>query len=875
MSSPEKRFLVAGYYGFGNAGDEAILAALLAELRARLPNVRVTVLSGGPERTRSLHGVEALSYLDVNALKEAAASADVFVTGGGGLFADYWPVGQEDLFSQRHFGVLYYAMLPLLSRALGKRSAIVGAGVGPLTSDDGRSLTRLAFSECDRVAVRDRESLAVLESLGAPTERVAVTADLAFLFRPASQNIAALKQSLGVPKDRKLLVAALRPWERAGLPWEPAVAVAIDRFLELTGAHVLFLPFQKEVGADEDDVAVGRRIREAMRAKSSATVLAAPLAPEMTAALIQDADAVLAMRFHAAIFALAGGREPCALAYDPKLASIMRDAGVERSLFPLAQLDPEKLSRSLLLASKERETNHARLSAFAAEKAELARKNIDPLVELADLPPRVPDEPMRLFAEQLIQRSQVIAALQTAQAETRAELDNRVAEVKFLRSHLQSITGSNTFRLAERARDLSYKTVSPGSPGHKLFRSSLNIARQARALGARGVAKKYLPEPFQAPLLSAYHGLKELKHKDRRAEDRKALQDILRAHPQARDIWVLAPSIPWDVALFQRPQQLAMALARLGVLLFYVDPSPKPEETGFLQLKENLYVSRVDREIFQELEDFTLYVLSWNKAWGERLRPKRVVYDFIDDLDVFNVPDPEQLKRDHQTLLHEATVVSATADLLWREVHAVRKDSILCANGVDYAHFVVARDPALPAPDDLADILAQKKPIIGYYGAIARWFDYELLWAVASKRPDLYFLLLGPDYDKTATGQSLFGLPNVRWPGPRHYSILAKYLKCFDVATIPFKLNAITHATSPLKLFEYMAGGKTIVTTPMRESMRYENVLVGGDPNSFSRKLDEALSLRSDPEHMKLTDRLAKENTWDARAEQLLSALQR
>lgn len=876
-STQKKRFLIAGYYGFGNVGDEAILASLLAGLRRDHPQAEVTVLSGAPDRTKSLHGVEAVSYLDIPALKAAADNADIFLTGGGGLFADYWPIGQDDLFSQRHYGVLYYAMLPLLSRALGKRSAIVGVGVGPLASEEGRALTKLAFAEADRAVVRDEESLRLLESLGGRTEHVSTGADLAFAFKASNDRnaVRSLLDSLAVPADSKLLVVSLRPWHKTEVAWEPQVAAALDHFIRATGAHVLFVPFQKEQGADEDDVDVSRRIREQLAEKSSASLLAAPLPPEMTAALVAQADAVLAMRFHAAVFALSSGREPVALAYDPKLSSVMRAAGLERSLYSLAELHPEVLSAALTRNLSERSANESKIRAFAADQSNRAEENLRAIFDLRDLPSRPIDETLRYFAEQLIQRAGALSAMRTAEAEASAELFHKKAEIKSLRDHLKSITDSNTFRLAAQARDVSYKTVKPGSAPHKLFRAGLSVARQAKSLGVRGAAKKYLPEPLQAPLSSAYHSVKELKYKDRRNDDRRALEEILRAHPNARDIWVLAPSIPWDVALFQRPQQLAMALARLGVLLFYVDPSPKPGETGFLKLKDNLYVSRVDRDIFQELPDFTLYVLSWNKAWGERLRPKRVVYDFIDDLDVFNVPDFEQLKRDHQSLLENSTVVSATADDLWREVAAVRKDSILCANGTDYAHFAVAKDPALPAPDDLADLLAQKKPIIGYYGAIARWFDYDLLWAVASKRPDLNFLLLGPDYDKTAANQAVFGLPNVRWPGPRHYSILPRYLKCFDVATIPFKVNAITHATSPLKLFEYMAGGKPIVTTPMRESMRYENVLVAGDPASFSKQLDRALSLRTDAAHLALTDRLAKENTWDARADQLLRALGR
>lgn len=898
------RILIAGYYGFGNIGDEAILAGLISGVRETLPGAAIAVLSGTPERTKTLHGVEAVLWNDVEAMRAAVAAADVLVVGGGGLFADYWALEPGSFLTRWHGSLNYYAALPLLARAYRKRCVIVGVGVGPLASEEGKRWTRLALAEADRVVVREAASKALAVELGVASEKISVAADPAFLFAasgsstpgsasPGTSNpgrvmgagaIDALLAAYQIPNEKKFVAVALRRWARpasstaanagtadsGAAPWERAVAAGLDLYLAGTDRHAVFVPFQKEVGADEDDVAVARRVREAMKENGRATVLNAPLSPDVTAALLARADAVLAMRFHAAVFALAANIQPAALAYDPKVARLLDDAGSKDALLPLDALSPDRLAAALQASGKKSE-----LASFSDAMRARAALNIRAIEEAAALPPPADDPVLHLYAEELIARGAAYQKLYDEHQQSLHTLLVRDSQVASLKKDVHDITASNTYKLAEQVRDLTYKAVPKGTQRQSLMKAALKNIRQAGALGVRGTAKKYLPAPIQEPLIAAYHQVKERAEKDRRGADRAQLWEILREHRGARDIWVLAPSIPWDVALFQRPQQLAMALARLNVLLFYVDPSPKPGETGFLKLQDRIYISRVDRDIFTDLENFTSYVLSWNKSWTERLRPARILYDFIDDLDVFGVADPEKLKRDHETLLREATVVSATADLLWREVSATRKDAILCANGVDYEHFARAKDPALEAPDDLADIWALGKPVIGYYGAIARWFDYELLWAVASRRPDLFFLLIGPDYDKTLTDQSLFGLPNVRWVGPRHYSVLPKYLKKFDVATIPFKLNAITHATSPLKLFEYMAGGKPIVTTPMKESMRYENVLVGEGPDAFSAKLSEALSLRADPAHLALTERLARENTWDARAEQLLRALGR
>jgi len=156
---------------------------------------------------------------------------------------------------------------------------------------------------------------------------------------------------------------------------------------------------------------------------------------------------------------------------------------------------------------------------------------------------------------------------------------------------------------------------------------------------------------------------------------------------------------------------------------------------------------------------------------------------------------------------------------------------------------------------------------------LAVWFDYDLLREVALQRRDLSFVLIGPNYDNSFPRSGLSQLPNVAWLGPQPYPNLPDFLRYFDVTTIPFVVNDITHSTSPLKLFEYMAGGKPIVVTAMHETMRYEGVLVANGAIEFSSKLDEALKLATDPEYLAVIDRVARENTWNARAATILQAL--
>ena len=111
--------------------------------------------------------------------------------------------------------------------------------------------------------------------------------------------------------------------------------------------------------------------------------------------------------------------------------------------------------------------------------------------------------------------------------------------------------------------------------------------------------------------------------------------------------------------------------------------------------------------------------------------------------------------------------------------------------------------------------------------------------------------------------------------GPRNYKILKNYASKMDVMIIPFKLNDITASTSPVKLFEYMALHKPIVTTAMRECKKYKSVLIGNSHEDFIKKLDQAISLKNDKDYIKLLDKEAIENDWNHKAKVIIDYIKK
>jgi glycosyltransferase involved in cell wall biosynthesis len=277
-------------------------------------------------------------------------------------------------------------------------------------------------------------------------------------------------------------------------------------------------------------------------------------------------------------------------------------------------------------------------------------------------------------------------------------------------------------------------------------------------------------------------------------------------------------------------------------------------------------------EVYRALSSPIVFALVYNTTYLAFFDHARVVYEHIDELDVFP-GEPETLKRVHDEMIRSADLVVATADKLYEDIHTVRQDVILCPNAVDNVFIRRILDSTSEPPEELRDLVAQKKIIIGYYGALAKWFDYELLEQAAVNRPEYEFILIGPDYDGSILTSGIMDKTNIQWLGTKPYIELPSYLKYFDVAIIPFKLNEITHSTSPLKLFEYMAAGKPVVTTAMHECKRYSEVLIAHDEAEFAVKLDEALKLCHNENYLQALEHVAQQNTWVMRAEAILSAL--
>lgn len=348
------------------------------------------------------------------------------------------------------------------------------------------------------------------------------------------------------------------------------------------------------------------------------------------------------------------------------------------------------------------------------------------------------------------------------------------------------------------------------------------------------------------------------------------LAAVLARNQSIKGVIVYLPTHDWGF-MFQRPHQLARHLARAGYLYFYCTRNELSDAiVGFQEVEPSLFVCCAPPETFSIIHRPIFLVGSpWYATMLEWFDQPLVIYDHYDDLEV----SAARLE-DHHALLCEAAIVLTTSQALLEAILPHRPDALLCPNAVDYNLVQQMRPSATDIiPKDLQAIVRKNVPVIGYSGALAEWFDYELVRQSALMRPNWQFVLIGVDYDSSLGKSGLLDCPNVHYLGLKSYQELFSYVWRFSVAIIPFVLNEITRATSPVKLFEYFACQKPVVSTPLPECLRYPEVLVAANASEFVEKVEQSLEKINDPTFLNRLDSSARLNTWKARVEQIESRL--
>lgn len=331
--------------------------------------------------------------------------------------------------------------------------------------------------------------------------------------------------------------------------------------------------------------------------------------------------------------------------------------------------------------------------------------------------------------------------------------------------------------------------------------------------------------------------------------------------------------------VYQRPQHLISRLSESMKVLFVEEPIPhEPEEEGDFEIEritKNLHVLRPKAKDISGISEILKNYLPtqdlevgwfYSAAFSEILSDfnfERVVYDCMDELSLFRGANPE-LVRQEKFLLSEADVVFTGGKSLFEAKSRDHQNVHCFPSSVERSHFSKALDD-LELPPDMNGIA---KPVVGYFGVIDERIDLELLHRVALLRPECNFVMVGP---LAKIGED--DLPrekNIHYLGMKPYKMLPNYIAAFDVAMMPFALNDATRFISPTKTLEYMAAGKPILSTAIRDVVRdYSHCIkIIETPEEFSRATDELLAV--DPERLhKEYEKILDNTSWDITADKM------
>lgn len=430
-----------------------------------------------------------------------------------------------------------------------------------------------------------------------------------------------------------------------------------------------------------------------------------------------------------------------------------------------------------------------------------------------------------------------------------AKLEKEVKRLKAENDSLRKLLNAKRYKMADKVAN-SYNVMLPvGTKRRNIVGKSLNAARRVGNI------------------------------KTKRKID--SIEKLMKKYPNV----LIMSGTAWNTPLPQRSHQLTKEFAKnknLLVLYYEMDISFNKckrldENVMLISGRDVLFSLILDKKqngyfMFSNVGNVELASIKQMLKNGFEL-----IFECIDELDEALsggiTINQKKILKDLPNLGVKLFV--STAHRLTEQLERIVPESkiLLSKNAVNVEKFNYERfkDGGLPA--DLRNIRKDGKKIIGYYGAIAPWLDYDLIHETAKRHPEYELVFIGVDYDG-ALAKLDTSFKNIHYLGAKKQSELPSYAVHFDCAIIPFMPGDIAKSTSPIKLFEYMALGlPTVCTKDLNECVGYKYVYVAKNASDFEKFLQEAIGQSRDNNVKKELLAQAENNTWEYRAKEILKAL--
>lgn len=309
----KKNIVISGYYGFDNSGDDAILKAIVDELKNADKNLDITVLSKDPSLTRKIYGVKSMDRFSFKEVRNALKYSDLLISGGGSLL--------QDITSAR--SLLYYLAIMAYGKILGKKVMVYANGVGPINGKINRFLTKLILDRVDLITLRDKDSLDYIRDLKVKNKNVYLSADPVYTLESSDQNIIMnIFEKEGLDFNKKYIGISLRDWKHSE-NLEENIILGVKHILENYSQDILFIPMHYP-----EDLAISNRIKEKFES-DRVNVLEGKYQVEEIMGIIENMDILIAMRLHSLIYAAVNHIPMLGISYDPKVDGILKTLNIE------------------------------------------------------------------------------------------------------------------------------------------------------------------------------------------------------------------------------------------------------------------------------------------------------------------------------------------------------------------------------------------------------------------------------------------------------------------------------------------------------------------------------------------------------------------
>lgn len=313
-TSKTNKLLISGYYGFNNIGDESILRAVVDNLKEKLDQIEITVLSQDPVSTKEKYGVNAVNRRSIVEIIKAIKKCDILISGGGSLL--------QDVTSKRT--IFYYLFIMWAARILGKKVLIYSQGIGPINSNFNRKITYKTLNRTDGIVVRDDASKELLVEIGIAADKVVVTADPVLRIKPAPLETGKiiLEKEGFIKNPQKITVGFAIRERKTDSKFVEQLCIAMNRLIQEYQVEIVLIPFHYS-----EDMGVITEIEKRLENKVS-VIRHKYLTNEMLS-IIGNMDFLVGVRLHALIHAAIMEVPMVAISYDPKINSFMHSIGLK------------------------------------------------------------------------------------------------------------------------------------------------------------------------------------------------------------------------------------------------------------------------------------------------------------------------------------------------------------------------------------------------------------------------------------------------------------------------------------------------------------------------------------------------------------------